>query len=289
MEKSQRKDYLDTISGIFILFMVILHWKEHLLWLNPLYQFLECFLYFFMAWFFFKSGFVFNNTRNFSETMRGSIRRLLVPYFIYSVLGYAIWGIRLLLENNLHINYLYIWVAEIIWKGAIWTNGPLWYLIGLFIIRLLYSLIGNNQRYVLLCTVAMCAIAIAMHNYRVDIPIMCYNIPLGAFFFGLGLILSKYDSLLKNRTIIYLCSTIFIFAMMVCPSTVSVYENKLCQGYYSVWLFSSFSGIVLFLNLFKKLPTCVPLCWVGRHTMPILVFHMPIMSVYLIIHDFFLN
>ena len=36
MEKSQRKDYLDTISGIFILFMVILHWKEHLSWLNPL-------------------------------------------------------------------------------------------------------------------------------------------------------------------------------------------------------------------------------------------------------------
>lgn len=281
-KENYREDYLDSLTGVFILFMVIHHWQSETQLLSQIYHILLPFFFFFMAFFFYKSGLVFNLHRDCIEVIKSSSKRLLIPFIIYSVIGYSVWGVQLLMENNLHLNYLYSWISELLMNGALFSNGPLWYLFSLFVIRVLFSFVSGSNYYLIILTIFGLLVAVEMHDIRLYIPIWCYNIPLGIFFFGMGTLkIEKY----LNIWAVVLCSLVYISSVLLFPSSVSFFENKLCYGNYYIWIAASISGNLLFNFFLSKLPTIKLLCYIGRHSMTILVWHMPILSIHHIVQS----
>lgn len=280
-EEKIRLEYLDTISGIFILFMVIHHWQGEFEILRPVYEILLPILYFFMSWFFYKSGRVFNLNRGFHVIVLNSTKRLLLPFVFYSFIGYLIWGISLLIAGELHKNFFYSWISELFWTGSLLGNGPLWYLLSLFVIRILYSSINKKKSLVYVFVGISAIISFIMYGVRLNIPYWCYNVPLGSVFFGLGILRSNVVIDKKNELkIAILTISIFIASMFFCPSIVSVFGNSLCKGNYYIWFISSISGIFIFEFFCKRFITSSFFSWIGRNSMTILVCHMPVLYVF---------
>ena len=83
MALEKRITYLDTISGLFIIIMLLWHynitsWQVHSL---------ENFFYFFLPWFYFKSGMLSKIEALNSKSIKNWAEKLLFPYLIYTAWG----------------------------------------------------------------------------------------------------------------------------------------------------------------------------------------------------------
>ena len=78
---TERFKYLDIASGIMIIWVLLYHALYPMLELNILSKI--PFLYFFMPWFFYKSGYMFNVNTN-KELFRKDFRKLLLPFAFWS-------------------------------------------------------------------------------------------------------------------------------------------------------------------------------------------------------------
>ena len=95
IERKGRLSYLDNLGGILILYMIFLFHLPGHCGIGSSTSIIICrnFFDFFMAWFFFKAGMVFKD-RPTKDVARSSFRRLLVPYFAFSLIGIAIMGLQ---------------------------------------------------------------------------------------------------------------------------------------------------------------------------------------------------
>lgn len=91
---NQRQIYLDNVCGLLIVHMIfICHQPLFCNYSNSAIEFSLKLLSFFMAWFFFKAGMVFRE-RPIKDIVRSSIKRLLVPYMVFSVFGLTIMALQ---------------------------------------------------------------------------------------------------------------------------------------------------------------------------------------------------
>jgi fucose 4-O-acetylase-like acetyltransferase len=139
--KRERVVYYDSVAGILLVHMVLFHCCQ---WAH-VYDRLQIVLFFFMTWFFFKNG-LFYRVRSFKEEVYQSFKRLIVPFIIFSILGTIILWIKYLIEGNLTIHSMISSVSSILVVGAPKGNLPLWFLLSLFSVRVIYSLAFNHLR-----------------------------------------------------------------------------------------------------------------------------------------------
>ncbi len=128
-ETNERFAYLDEISGLLILVMVIIHICSRFEWEYTNHWLMT--FYFFMPWFYFKSG-MFHKDSSFSECYHKNFDKLMKPYFIYTVIGsvlvFCLTGsVRMILSE----------IKWIIISGSAIGNIPVWFLLSLFVVKLL--------------------------------------------------------------------------------------------------------------------------------------------------------
>ncbi len=85
----KRRDDLDLVAGIMILFMIYGHcveWAGFTSW--NVYIHANELLYFFIAWFFFKGGMFHDVQRTVGEVFRQGMKRLIVPFVLFSLIGH---------------------------------------------------------------------------------------------------------------------------------------------------------------------------------------------------------
>src|SRR5574344_312877 len=81
-----RNQGLDTIAGLLIIYMIFGHCSQLAdCRENIIYVYANRLFYFFMAWFFYKSGMFHNNAK--SIEIKKTALRLLKPYAIYTIMG----------------------------------------------------------------------------------------------------------------------------------------------------------------------------------------------------------
>ena len=88
-KKSQRIDYLDSIAGIMIVYMIcyhILQWGG----IDVINVFVMRPLFFFMAWFFFKSG-MFHKGCSTNEMLKKGFHKLILPFIVFTIIGYILY------------------------------------------------------------------------------------------------------------------------------------------------------------------------------------------------------
>lgn len=266
------------MAGILILYMVFTHICQHFnMTESSLYSMLERFFYFFMPWFFFKSGYYFKLTSNQVQLQKGVVK-FVKPFFFYSLIGQAIYCVHSYCTGTFEWNMLYP-VREFLGQGSVYGNLPLWFLLTLFLSRLVYNYLANHGiRNEIIGFVAL-SFAFGLHLFEVDKPYILANTCSGVFFMSLGYIMKNYMSKLAPPILFLLC---LIYALSVqYPSFVGMRSNHLYYGYYLLWIIYSICAIVVWNKVSQYMPfQKIGFHIVGKYSMQIYCIHwIPLMFI----------
>lgn len=285
-----RNQSLDWISGIMILYIIILHISQTFPSdLNVYIAFLgEQVLFMFMPWFFFKSG-MFMKTMSIYTCLKKASKRLIFPWFIFGFFGLISAS---LLYSNTYTSYDWIsayiekTIRLIIFTFAFPGNEPLWFLIVLAICQFMYILLNkvcHINPVVIACISLLSAAILKYHLPSNIVPYTWFSILTGEFFFSIGyaLRIKQY----KTTTFIFCCILLV---------TVSIYDTSFIemrtngffvydQVLYILYFVRALCGIIIVnfiaykLNQHFRSQGCMG--YIGRNSMGYYVQHMPIITL----------
>lgn len=257
------------------------------------YRILDCLLFFFMPWFFYKSG-SFYRPKSVKDIIEDSIRRFILPFFIFSVLGHIVYCvIQLCLSGNISFQDCLIEpLKQLLALGSLYGNSPLWFLVTLPLVKLLFSLCGSSKKLMIVLVICCATLSIIVSDakeivnhesyvYRLLVyPRWFYNTLSGTFFYGIGALMKDVRSNVPCFCVSFLLFVILSFA---CLSRVDMFPNDLKKGSYCIWLISSLCGIVSVKFIFdfwnKRVYSMHFLSMIGKNAMTILVTHMILINI----------
>lgn len=282
-----REDWIDSLKGIAIILVVIAH-------LNFISKELNQYIYsFHMPLFFFISGYLFKAEKYMNKGkvfLRRKTYSLIVPYLLLSVVTYIFYIIMDCIYQPEIQN------VEIFQKGALFNiyaviyslngyliNTPLWFLPCLFITESWFLILrkySKNEYIILILIIFFSVIGFQYGNY---IPFrMPWGIDIaftGIVFYSAGYFFKRnYEDILFRRN----CSFIFIlFLMHLILSFINprVDMYKLIYNNYFLFYTSAFTGILVYIYIFKMAKRSKILTFYGRNSLAILGFHYLIISI----------
>lgn len=245
----ERVKWIDFLSGIMIIWMILYHififtGNKQSLACEELYKI----FFFFMPWFFFKSGMLANDA-SLKQVVVSSTKKLLVPYVVFSFLGYLAYFLQQFLLKDISFDKMVVEPAAVLlYTGSVLGNLPLWFLLGLFFDKVLWQVLINNNitRY----QIAAISLIICFGGYFLGIKQLFYIwfTFSGLFFYSLGNILKniQFDQAFRISAFV-----LYIFAIMAFPNSVQMRSNSLEFGYYILWPLTSVSAIIAWNNFAK--------------------------------------
>lgn len=281
---NSRISYWDLGAGIMILWLLYYHA------LYPMYgrEILNVFpyLFFFMPWFFYKSGY-FYTPNPLKENAYRDARKLLKQFVVWGAIGYLCYMLHhyLLYDDVTMRMAFYTPVRSLLLGGAVWGNSALWFLLTLFFVRQVAAWLYPKYNTALIMVVsALLAWAIHFIDYQY-MPGYVYTTAWGLCFFSAGYLLKQYE---QNKWLI-LAALIILFVTFSFTEIPSVYkkEDTIEWYWYILWYPASIAGCVVFLNIcrwidmlgkriFKNVQCDMPfpiLKWVGVNAMTFYVAH----------------
>lgn len=278
----KRDSSLDTIAGIMTIYMIYIHicpWVG----ISPLPH-VGKFLFFFMAWFFYKSGMFFHNI-SFSECYKKGIQRLMIPYIIFSIIGWFMFFIRDVIKQEITEQYFINSLRQILHEGAVAGNAPLWFLFTLFCVRIIFYLVHKLKQYSVIPICFFGILAYILNFWHIKDYYWISNICSGMFFFGCGYILKNVQ---YNKYLFIISVITYIGIIIYIPTFVDFRSNTFTKGNYIAWILSSLAGIITFNNIFKYIPVRFKLLNnIGKDSMSYYVTHWIILSItYVLFFEF---
>jgi fucose 4-O-acetylase-like acetyltransferase len=257
MKNTKRNTAIDQAAGLMIVVVIIGHtfdWLglcDTLVWKIVLWLF-----YFFMPWFFFKSG-MFYNDKPFKEVVKKGFHTLIIPFLSIGLISLIISFIRnvFIIGSSVYAYFRMVGVA-IVLHGGIPGNSALWFLTTLFFVRILYCVMHNriHDGFIMLITFVILLLNFVLKSKYVfltpylSLPDYLYNSLSGLFFFSAGHLLARkqYETpIAVIAVIVYIIIAIFRF------SYVDVFHNRVVFGSYVLWFISSLCGVVWLNNFFQ--------------------------------------
>ena len=183
----ERDKAIDSVAGIMITYMVFTHVCQHFGYEHSvIYMTLEHIFYFFMPWFFFKAGMFFKVEDN-KVILNKSYNRLIRPFILFSLIGHICFCIVCYLQGNLHMSTLVPYYS-LLMQGSIPGNLPLWFLLTLFLCRIIFIFFAKNDITVYWIALASLLLAFGLHLIDFKQPFYIANTVTGVFFMSFGYI-----------------------------------------------------------------------------------------------------
>lgn len=281
-----RNFQIDVISGLLIIWMIYGHviafWQ-----LNNtfIYEVPLRFFFFFMPWFFYKSG-SFYKPQPCKKIFLSSFKKLVIPFAKSSIVGLGVYVLICIIKNHDADvqSTFFLFLKEIILFGSFRGNSAVWFLLTLFVVRNLYNYLylkGLSKKNIAIASFLLIVLVLLLKNgihYNfLYYPRIVYNSILGVFFYSIGHLL--YNLQYSKRIIsflflIVLISNYFDF------SFVDFFPNKLLYGSYVIWIFTSIAAIIIINNIFSHfvLNRCTEfLAYCGKNSMFLLIWHYPLL------------
>lgn len=247
---NNRIKYLDSAGGILLINMMLLHcWQ----WANLPYDatWLRIFS-FFMPWFFFKAGMFFKPDSN-DIIIRKSSKRLLVPYVIYTILGTIVLCITLLIFDEFDLTcFVITFFSSALKTGSVPGNLPLWFLLSLFLVRIIYNAFYNKFRDKTIWLFIAIPILLKTISERMNVylPLYMFNVSSGLFFYLLG---HKLKGMQFNWYTIVSLTLFYLSSVLFFPQMVDMRTNQVVSGNYCGWLIISLIGILAMNSICVKI------------------------------------
>ena len=261
----QRDFYLDNICSLLIIHMIYTYHIAHACGhcLPTMIKAIDTSLFFFMSWFFFKGGMVHKNGP-FEEILKKSVKRLLVPYVIFLLIGFLLDGIIKFVtdENITYITFLKGEVYTFLSTAIIWPTGASWFLLSLFIVRLTFSFFISKANpifitiiflfiayglYLLQCHIRTYDIQFAgytLHWFPVYLGNICHGITL----YSLGYYLKDRQF---NRSLFVTAFLLYIAHFFI-PAGIDFRAND-SYGKNYIWsAICGMAGCIVINNLFRR-------------------------------------
>lgn len=234
---------------------------------------------FLTPWFIFKSGICFKSGVNKKKLFQN----LLLPYIVFSVVGYVLVSFYSLIVDNEYDwrHYIVTPIWKLVWEGATDDNLPLWFLLTLFFCHMLYdtifSFLGYSDRKNLLFIIACILIAWGCNVFKIYRPLYFANTFMCLAFFATGYYVrtKQYD----NR---FLLLSILVLIISICTTvpSVNIRTNILYEGFYPLFFPYVFACCIIINNAFYRLPLCNKLfLTIGMDSYFIYVSHWIIITI----------
>lgn len=278
MEK--REEYIDAIAGLMILWMIVGHSQQ-----IAGHEFgYPNILFFFMPWFYYKSG-MLSKPKVLREQAKGGERKFFKLFVIYGLIGQVILTICMLLEHEHSLKqYIYSPIRGLFLGGTVSGNPPLWFLTSLFVTLCAYAWL--NEKKVHIGIIATLGLVCAFICNRVNsylFPVYLSSGLYGLFFFSMGKILYKY----QKNWILFVVSAVVVAGGGIWHGLPDVGLRYIaqCGGTvldFVVWTMMALGGCVIVTYIFSlvqpyvKLPV---LQYIGRNAMEFYVLHWIVMIV----------
>lgn len=225
-ESNHRDSTIDAVSGMMILFMVVFH-------IAGQYERTDLFttisfrpFMFFMFWFFFKGGMV-EKDRELTNVIITGTKRLILPALLWLLIGILIYecvNLLLMRPTGLSITIISVFLNE----GSVYYHLPLWFLLSLFFVRCIYSLIHTCSMGLKLLICSICIIGAAfLNSIENELPLYITNTLLGLAFYLLG---NRLKSIKYGWMTILPASVMYLLILTVCPSSIDFRTNRLIEG-----------------------------------------------------------
>lgn len=278
--------YLDQIRGLMILWMLVVHISLNYGYIKfgePVTKAsVFTMMSFFMTPFYVFSGYLFSDKRNFSDYTKNKIKKLIIPYFFFTLLGLIIYeAYYLIVYNTFDLNF----VAGFISTASFKSNTPCWFFVSLFFVTEIYYLLhkklgGAKIRFAILTSFVFALLSSGR------IQVLCSgNILLGLVYFHIGYIIKTHEEKIKQYY--YLLFSVALITYLIIgllfPTSLSFVLNNLNGGHYVTnFVFSMCACLILFL-LFFKIPQTGNvvenlLGYLGRTSLVIFAFHRPVLN-----------
>ena len=283
-----RIEWIDAMSGVMILWMVLYHififtGNKYSSACVGLYKF----FYFFMPWFFYKSGMLAKQIP-VEKCFYQVYKDFLIPYLIFSFLGYLVYLVCLLMTESITFDNIIIQpIYTLFYTGSILGNLPLWFLLALGVDKIIWQLILRFK--VNKCVVAISSFILCFSDQFIDLPIPYYVwfTFSGLYFYSIG---SIFKEIKKKKGVFSIAIILYSLSILWYPNSVQMRSNTIEFGYYIFWPITSLSAIIVWNNSldysYKRLIykySSSRTVWggvkmAGEYSMPIYVCHALVLS-----------
>ena len=206
------------------------------------------------------------------------INTLLIPFILYYILSYLLFYCLKICAPGLLESYASQCngFQDVIVQRQLF-NGPIWFLLSLFEVELLYYFIFKYieiASFRLLICFLLSLVGLYFSYVKIDLPLWIDTSLIALFFFCLGDILCKYnvfEQKIFSRKNSLLWMLVFYLVYLLLPCNVSMSINRYSSG---ILLYISGTSIVLSILFFSKFVNKdFLISWMGKNTLVILCTH----------------
>ena len=135
---------MDIVAGILIIRMILGHYMS-MCELKSTYLFESTnILFFYMPWFFFKSGMFCSKERKDPRAfLKNNTRKFLIPFCVFSVFGTVIAISSTMITGSSIVSEIQTDFITFLFHGSTKWSAPLWFLISLFLVRVLFNYVRD--------------------------------------------------------------------------------------------------------------------------------------------------
>lgn len=270
---SNRISFIDVLKAIGIFFVFLGHAPGLN---NNLKIYIYSFhmpLFFFIAGMFFKSDYI---TTGFKKYIIKKLRDRLLPYFFFGIITYLVWlaqssiGVKSEIDPLKPLFGMFYGTSQ--WLIA---NNVLWFLACLFITEILFFILRSHfiKQYILIIVTITISILGYIYSFS-GFPRLpfCMDISLIAITFYCGGYILK-DLMLKDKFnkfvvfILFVSGAFFSYINGRIDMSSNQYEN------YPFFLIASFSSIIFWFQISKKIPALGVLKYIGKNSILFFLLH----------------
>lgn len=282
---AKRELYLDFTAGLLILYMIFTHVCQffgfnH----NEFYNLTLRIFVFFMPWFFFKGGMFVKENVPFENILRNSSKRLLFPYLLWTIIGsFVYYTLNAIDGTFVSLSFsIYQDLRTIFFESAVAGNRPLWFLLSLFIVRIIFYIIPRKLIWMVIITSLVVGYYL---NYKeaTGVPMIFANTINGLAFFLQGMCLKNFQF---KKIVFGISLVIFLSLIVLVPTYVDMRANTVSFGYYIFWPMIALCGIITINNINRLLESRIGygklglvFCNLGKNSMIVYVIHWPILII----------
>lgn len=283
----KRIEFIDLAKGFCIVLVVLLH--SGYLTNVPVLKALRMPLYFILSGLFFKD---YGNILNFTIK---KTNRLLIPFVAFFIL-YLIVCVVL----SFHLPSLQFILEQVVhpFIGPGILNGPIWFLICLFWVNILYYIVNRLSRHLwikILSIVILGFIGLILHKENIYLPLFMSSAFSATPFFFFGVILRKLPILYKTHYDNYIfIGSIFVlivttlYCVLEGTPFIEFRTNEYNGNIIGIYLVSIFSVVTL-LILCKAISWLPIISYVGRFSVIVLCCHAIFIDYAYLVLYIFLN
>ena len=273
-----RNESLDFISGMLILHMIYLHILQFsgIDRTGNVYS-MTRYLFFFMPWFFFKSGMYYKDYDVKNLFVKDCLK-LLKPFLLFTLLGIFVDAFIRILTGDFSLRWLLLSnPSSLVTVGSVYGNAALWFLVDLFLVKQLYNAAMHTCKIRNIVSVMFVIvspiIAFLFNKYNQTAPFNIGGVVIGLFFYALG---DRLRQIQFSNTLFGIALVLYLVFASFGMSRISIFKNVLQDGHYFLFFVNALAGIILINNIIVKTGvTSKALSYVGRHSMIFYVSHWP--------------